>query len=183
MVDRREGSTRLFPPCFRVGGAQAAINPSLALRLFIICLGAAQGGWAGNPGRDCATAATPVIAGTLASLLSTGSGFLLHQPAADGQGRGFLQGRSLRGGLGSDGDGKEENGGQEAEDSTVDAARRFMNAYKPEVYAKMRDDTTRTSAYRDAIMSLAPNRTVLDVKSPLPPFAFPPPRLPLLPAM
>ena len=36
----------------------------------------------------------------------------------------------------------------------------FINSYTDAVYAKMRDDTVRTEAYRTAIKALAPNRTV-----------------------
>jgi hypothetical protein len=38
----------------------------------------------------------------------------------------------------------------------------FINSYTDAVYAKMRDDTVRTEAYRAAIKALAPNRTVRD---------------------
>lgn len=54
-------------------------------------------------------------------------------------------------------------GGGGCKDASETDARRFIDSYTPSVYAKMRDDSIRTSAYKRALNALAPNRTVLDI--------------------
>ena len=45
----------------------------------------------------------------------------------------------------------------------MDGATRFINGYSDSVYAKMRDDVTRTEAYRQALQQVAKNKTVVDI--------------------
>jgi hypothetical protein len=48
-------------------------------------------------------------------------------------------------------------------DPTVSAARRFIDSYSDQVYAKMRDDMARTDAYRKALHGVVRDKTVLDI--------------------
>ncbi len=48
-------------------------------------------------------------------------------------------------------------------DPTVSAARRFIDSYSDQVYAKMRDDMARTEAYRKALHGVVRDKTVLDI--------------------
>jgi dihydropteroate synthase len=48
-------------------------------------------------------------------------------------------------------------------DATVSNALKFIDGYTDETYAKMRDDTSRTEAYRRAIHAHARGKVVLDI--------------------